>query len=116
MTAGKPPKAQPERPDRAVSGPSASPIGIWLHSQEEDRSDVRVYRPRDYAFPPARGRSAVEFRPDGTYVEYSDGPDDRGQSVVGEWRDTGDGRVQATTRTATRRILSCTKEMLVIEG
>jgi hypothetical protein len=98
-----------------VSDPSASPIGIWLHSQEEDRNDARVYRPRDYAFPPTRGRSAVEFRADGTYVEYNSGPDDRGQAVVGEWHDRGDGRVQITTHTGTRQVLSCTKKMLVIE-
>jgi hypothetical protein len=98
-----------------VSAVPASPVGIWLHSQEEDRSDARVYRPRDYAFPPTRGRSAVEFRSDGTYVEYSDGPDDRGHAVVGEWRDPGGGRVQITTPTSTRRVLSCKDGMLVIE-
>jgi hypothetical protein len=98
-----------------VSGPSASPVGIWLHSQEEDESDARVYRPRDYAFPPTRGRSAVEFRSDGTYVEYDEGPDDRGQAVFGEWRDLGGGRVQITSRASTRRVLSCTSAMLVIE-
>jgi hypothetical protein len=103
-----------------VSSPSASIVGIWLHSQEEDRPDVRVYRPRDYPFPPTRGRSAVEFRPDGTYVEYGSGPDDRGQAVAGTWRDAGNGRVQISmTRpgapASTRRVLSCTEEMLVIE-
>ncbi len=102
-----------------MSGPPASIVGIWLHSQEEDRSDAQVYRPRDYAFPPTRGRSAVEFRPDGTYVEYDGGPDDRGRAVAGEWQDLGDGRVRITIpnraeRSSTRRVLSCTREMLVI--
>lgn len=104
-----------------MSSPSASIVGIWLHSQEEDRQGARVYRPRGYAFPPTRGRSAVEFRSDGTYVEYGGGPDDRGQAVVGGWEDLGGGRVQITIpqavdRASTRQVLSSyTEEMLVIE-
>lgn len=33
----------------------------WLHSHEEDTADVRVYRPAEYPFPPARGRDGFEF-------------------------------------------------------
>jgi hypothetical protein len=103
-----------------MSRPSASIVGIWLHSQEEDRQGARVYRPRDYAFPPTRGRSAVEFRSDGTYIEYDGGPDDRGHAVVGGWHDLGGGRVQITMPsavepTSTRQVLSYSDGMLVIE-
>lgn len=102
-----------------MSRPSASVVGIWLHSREEDRHG-RVYRRRDFAFPPARGRGAVEFRSDGTYIEYGSGHDDRGRAVVGAWHDPGDGQVRITIsrgadRVSARRVVSCTAEMLVIE-
>ncbi len=71
-------------------------LGLWLHSHEEDTASARVYRSADYAFPPARGRDAVEFRANGAYVEYSSGPDDRGLAVEGRWRQVGGGRVEVT--------------------
>jgi hypothetical protein len=38
----------------------------WLHSHEEDTGTERVYRPAGFAFPPSRGRTGFELRPDRT--------------------------------------------------
>lgn len=78
-----------------------------------------VYRPRGYALPPARGRDALELRPDGTGIEYGSGPDDRGRAVVGRWEDLGSGGMQVTFARgdgdcSTRPILSWAPDMLVL--
>ncbi len=95
-----------------MTGPPAEVFGLWLHSYEEDSGSGRVYRPADHPFPPSRGRRAVELRPDGTYIEYGSGPDDRGSAVTGRWEHAGSGRVRVTvsradgtssTRTVTHR-------------
>lgn len=65
----------------------------WVHSFEEDTAGVRVYRPADYDFPRARGRSGIEFRPNGEFVELSIGPTDTPQPASGEWQAEGDNRV-----------------------
>ena len=59
------------------------PQGRWRHSHEEDSGDVRVYRPADWAFPPARGRRGLEFRPDGKMLVLGPGPDDRPETREG---------------------------------
>jgi hypothetical protein len=67
--------------------------GRWVHSHEEDTADAMVYRPADYAFPPSRGREAIELRPDGSYAGTVPGPVDKpvaGDS--GEWALSADGR------------------------
>ncbi|NED97667.1 hypothetical protein G1H11_20415 [Phytoactinopolyspora alkaliphila] len=48
----------------------------WVHMQEEDTEDIRVYRPAEYPLPPARSRDGIEFRPDGTFVRWALGPVD----------------------------------------
>jgi len=52
----------------------------WLRSPEEETGDVRVYRPEDHPFPPARGREGLTFHSDGRFD--------------GTWTDTG-GEVRA---------------------
>ncbi|WMJ74536.1 hypothetical protein RCC89_15380 [Cytophagaceae bacterium ABcell3] len=48
----------------------------WYHSHEESDSDVKVYRPETYDFPPTRAREAIEFRKDGTFSEFRTSPAD----------------------------------------
>lgn len=102
-----------------MSGPPPEIAGVWLHSHEEDTASTIVYRPRGYAFPPSRGRDALELRPDGTLVEHGVGPDDRGHAVSGHWEALGDGQILLTvphgTTDSARRVLSWTPEMLVLE-
>ena len=105
---------------QAVSGLPAEIFGIWLHSHEEDTQTTTVYRTRGYTFPPARGRDAVEFRPDGTFIQYGSGPDDRGQAVTGRWHDLGGGRIQIIVpqdgeRSSVWQILSSANGVLTIE-
>jgi hypothetical protein len=103
-----------------VSGPPAELVGIWLHSHEEDSGSTMVFRPRHYAFRPARWRDAIEVQADGGCIWHGSGPDDRGQAMPGRWEDLGNGRAQITIPTATgqpfqRRIQSWGPEKLVVE-
>lgn len=59
--------------------------GRWVHSHEEDTEDEMVFRPAGRSFPPSRGRTAFDLRPDGTYVERSPGPVDRPEEASGAW-------------------------------
>ncbi|WFB06896.1 hypothetical protein LRS74_07440 [Streptomyces sp. LX-29] len=62
-----------------------------MHSFEEDTEGVAVYRPTGYDFPLARGRRALEFTPDGTFVDHPIGRGDAPATAAGRWRTT-DGR------------------------
>ena len=103
-----------------MSGPPAELVGIWLHSHEEDSATTMVFRPRHYAFRPARWRDAIEVQADGGCVWHGSGPDDRGQAIPGRWEDLGNGRAQITIGTASdqpfqHRIQSWGPEKLVVE-
>jgi hypothetical protein len=64
----------------------------WVHSHEEDSGDLRIYRPADYDFPPARGRRGFELRPDGEVETYGPGPSDVPEATTGRWEASGAGR------------------------
>jgi hypothetical protein len=66
----------------------------WIHSHEEDTDDLRVYRPDDWDFPPARGRRGFELRPDGDLRLYGPGATDRPESTAGAWASSGAGRLR----------------------
>jgi hypothetical protein len=53
-----------------------------------------VYRPEDYPFPRARGRNGLDFRSDGTVIEWQIGPGDAGQPVEGRWVFERPGRLR----------------------
>ena len=74
----------PQKPDRAAL------IGSWMHSHEESEGGRLVYRPSDYAFPPARGRDGFELRSDGAIERFGPGPDDRQQTQHGKWTLSGE--------------------------
>jgi hypothetical protein len=71
--------------------------GRWTHSFEEDHDGISVYRPDDFAFPPARGRRGVEFRPDGTLVEWAIGRGDAPEARPGGRWDAA-GRITGATQ------------------
>lgn len=75
----------------------------WGHSFEEDSEDVRVYRPADYTFPPARGRDGLEFRPDGSLVDWAIAPGDGSQPRAGSWHVDEDGHVHLTVADQAQR-------------
>ena len=68
----------------------------WMRSQEEEAGDVQVYRPHNWAFPPARGRRGLEFRPGGELLVSGPGRADRPQAETGRWEAAGEGRVRLT--------------------
>lgn len=103
-----------------MNGPPPELAGIWLHSHEEDTGSAMVFRPRTYAFPPARWRDAVELRGDGTCIWHGSSPDDRGQTVPSRWEDLGQGRAQITVpgaagSLATHGVRSWSHDKLVID-
>ena len=57
----------------------------WVHSHEEDSDTEMVFRPASYKFPPSRGRTSLELRPDGSLTESGPGPSDRSESTKGTW-------------------------------
>lgn len=83
----------------------------WVHSFEEDANGVTVYRPAGYAFPPARGRSAIEFKNDGNFVDWSIGAADASSAINGHWHITGSGRVRITFEGGVRP----TRELEILE-
>ncbi len=102
---------------------------IWTHSVEEDTATVEVYRPADYAFPPARGRRGFEVKKKGGFVAHEIAPTDGVEEVDGKW-ECGEANVIAVTFPAARpkeaipgefiqppgprtlRVLSCDKTIL----
>jgi hypothetical protein len=60
-------------------------LGKWMHSIEEDTEEVLVYRPGDYPFPPAFGRTGYEFIAAGYLVYYGFGPADEPEVWNGRW-------------------------------
>jgi hypothetical protein len=64
--------------------------GKWIHSHEEDTENETVFHGAGHPFPPARGRTAVEIRADGTYVQTAPGPTDVPEESTGHWSFEGD--------------------------
>ena len=86
------------------AGPTEPVVGRWGHSFEEDHDDVLVYRPSDYDFPRARGRDGLEFRPDGTFVDWAIGRADANVARDGVWS-AASGVVRVTLDSGSSRLL-----------
>jgi hypothetical protein len=57
----------------------------WMHSREEDTTDIQVYHPSTFNFPLSRGRMGFEIQKNGTFIQYGIGPDDRQKKIEGNW-------------------------------
>jgi hypothetical protein len=68
----------------------------WMHSREEDQDGIMVYRGERCNFPPARGRDGIEFKPDGTFVEWAIGAGDNQQGITGHWEATDSTHVRVS--------------------
>jgi hypothetical protein len=86
----------------------------WMHSHEEDSGDVQVYRPADYAFPPARGRRGFDLRPDGELRLYGPSPSDRPEETTATWSPLDAGRVRLGDREL--EIVSVSPDRLVVRA
>jgi len=91
----------------------------WVHSHEEDTDTEMVFRPAGFNFPPSRGRTSFDLKPDGGLVEGGMAPDDRRSEAQGSWKLEDDdtlafytGSQSAPSRVA--RIASVGKDRLVI--
>ena len=68
-------------------------FGDWMHSHEEDTSDVAVYRRPGYDFPPARGRRGFEIKRNGEFIWHRIAAADGNIDSQGRWRTEGAERV-----------------------
>ena len=68
-------------------------FGHWVHSHEEDGAGTEVYRPRNWPFPLARGRSAFEIKPNGEFVQSGPGPVDVSVGRKGRWQAVAPDRI-----------------------
>ena len=68
----------------------------WTHSREEDQGAIKVYRGEGFNFPPARGRDGIEFRQDGTFIEWAIGAADNQRAIPGHWTASDSTHVRVT--------------------
>lgn len=61
-------------------------IGTWKRSGERDGSEGTVYRHEIYELPPSRGREAMTFKQNGTFIKYTIGANDVPVAHPGTWK------------------------------
>ena len=92
----------------------------WTHSHEEDTRDVRVYRPDDYDFPPARGRVGFEFQEGGELIYYGIAAADGTELSTGRWTLEDSNLIQIEVdndriEPFTLEVVSCDEDMLTVK-
>ena len=100
--------AQPFQRGGTLENLEACVLGHWIHSHEEDTPGIAIYRPREYEFPPARGRTGFDFIASGKAVYYDIADSDGGKSYpgVGKCKAAMRSRLRLTTSVLSRS--SCT--------
>ncbi|MGH4011076.1 MAG: hypothetical protein ACRDTH_23440 [Pseudonocardiaceae bacterium] len=92
---------------------------VWLRSREEEKGSVRVYRPENFPFPPARGREGLVFHADGGFDYLGPGRGDQPGKATGTWRtdpsDSSRITADAAGQTIELRILEVTGDVLHLE-
>jgi hypothetical protein len=68
----------------------------WLHSDEEDSADFKVYRLNTYNFPPSRGRTGFALEKDGLFRLYTIAPTDGLEEHKGEWKMVKQNRLRVS--------------------
>lgn len=68
----------------------------WLHSFEEDQSDIITYRPNTYDFPPSRGRTGFALEEGGIIKQYNIAPTDGLVEQIGKWEFTDNREILVT--------------------
>jgi hypothetical protein len=57
----------------------------WVHSHEEDTATETVYRPAEFPFPPSRGRTGFDLKPDQRCAEFGIAPADGSEEYAATW-------------------------------
>jgi hypothetical protein len=81
---------------------------------------VKVYRPKGYKFPPARGRTGFEIKKDGEFVLLDIAAADGTEKVKGQWKLEGKNKVSVTFPGTDRKamkfeVVSCDGKVLKIK-
>jgi len=92
----------------------------WVHSHEEDTDTEMVLRPASYNFPPSRGRTSFELKPDGCLIEHGIGPADRREQCEGRWKLEGGSSLAFYEGSKSKphrvlRVVSSSRDRLVIK-
>ena len=90
----------------------------WVHSHEEDTDKEMVFRPAAFEFPPSRGRTSFELKPDGALLEGGIGPTDRPVETQDTWELEDDRLLLRRDPSETPRVMriaSVEDERLVVE-
>lgn len=62
----------------------------WMRSQEEERSSSKqIYRPENFPFPRARGRSGFKIEANGNFLYIGIAPEDGRLLMIGRWYESG---------------------------
>jgi hypothetical protein len=88
-----------------------------MHSHEEDTPGIAIYRPREYKFPPARGRTGFEFIGSGKTVYYGIAGSDGVNEHPGRWKIQGGDEIKITfdderIRPIVLHVLTCDADKL----
>ena len=99
---------------------SASLIGHWVHSHEEDRAGQSVFRKAGFAFPRARGRAGFDLEPNHVWVDRPIAPGDGNLRISGQWELNASGELclrksgpQGVTRSF--RLVEVQPDRMVVE-
>jgi hypothetical protein len=82
-----------KRLGETMSSPPATLFKQWVHSQEEDTPDVRVYRPAGYPLPRVRGREGFFIGANGEFSLIEIAPTNGWQSETGRWEVRGEDTI-----------------------
>lgn len=90
----------------------------WLHSHEEDSGADQVYRPADFAFPPARGRTGFELSADKSCKLVGIAASDGSSVAEGRWEleENDELQLRLDCQSETRRltVVSLDDDRLVV--
>lgn len=73
-------------PKRWASRLDNSIYQSWVHSFEDDDGKEKVFRPKEYPFPPARGREGIDIKRGGIVTYLAIGPVDLPVQYEGTWK------------------------------
>jgi hypothetical protein len=105
-------------------------IGEWMYSYEDNKDDIKAFRPATYNFPPSRGRTGMKILKDGTCTKTGIAPADGFLTYTGKWtfnkkqntitfnwedKDKTSELEKLPVRTETFTLVSASKEMLQLK-